>query len=91
MLHYLLKSYCMAYAKLLVIPSVLQDCVRAQIAEKERQKEEARQRKALEERQEEERIAKQREKLQREYQEEQERIRRKEVIAFTYMYTVYML
>ena len=53
--------------------------MRAQIAEKECKKEEARQRKALEERQEEERIAKQIEKLQREYQEEQERIRRKEV------------
>ena len=53
--------------------------MRAQIAEKERKKEEIRQRKALEERQEEERIAKQMEKLQREYQEEKERIRRKEV------------
>ena len=37
--------------------------------------------KALEERQEEERLARQRERLQREYQEEQERIRRKEVCA----------
>ena len=53
--------------------------MKAQIAEKEHKKEEARQRKALEERQEEEKIAKQREKLQREYHEEQERIRRKEV------------
>jgi len=35
--------------------------------------------KALEERQEEERLARQRERLQREYQDEQERIRRKEV------------
>ena len=53
--------------------------MRAQIAEKECKKEEPRQLKALEERLEEERISKQLKKLQREYQEEQERIRRKEV------------
>ena len=50
--------------------------MRAQIAEKECKKEEPRQLKALEERLEEERISKQLKKL---YQEEQERIRRKEV------------
>ncbi|XP_065900486.1 calponin homology domain-containing protein DDB_G0272472-like isoform X2 [Dysidea avara] len=52
--------------------------IKAQVAEKERKKEEIRMKKALEERQEEERLARQRERLQREYQEEQERIRRKE-------------
>jgi len=56
-----------------------QEYIRAQIAEKEQQKEETRMKKALEERQEEERLARQRERLQREYLDEQERIKRKEV------------